>query len=488
MTRTRNLLHSFFLIALLPLLVALTGCTVGPNYKRPSVNVPGVYRGAPDAASIPEARPDQAKSEMPNTAPAARSLGDEKWWEVFQDPQLQQLIRTALKNNYDVRIAATRVLQAQAQLRITRADQLPSLSAGGEIFNEQSPRVGPIPSYQVTEGEVYGSASWNLDFWGKYRRATEAARASLLSSQWAQKEVLATLVADLAASYFQLRELDLELEISQRTLASRRESLGLTQTLEQHGIDSLSDVRESEQLVYVAATQVTDLERQIAQQENAISVLLGSNPGDVPRGLTLTEQPHTPEAPAGLPSSLLERRPDIVEAEANLIAANAEIGVARAAYFPSISLTGSAGFESSALSSLFTGPAGAWTLVGSVTQPIFEGGRLKGNLRYAEAQHEQMLLTYQQTIQGAFKDVSNALIAYRKYHEYTVEQEQLYESAKDAARLSHERFRAGTAAYLEVLTNETNAFSYELQLAQAQGNELTSLVHLYQALGGGWQS
>jgi len=483
MTRTR----SFTLIAFLVLVTGLTGCAVGPKYRRPAADVPGTYRGMTAGAPNAEAQPDQDHAESSKTASAARSLGDEKWWEVFQDPQLQQLIRTALKNNYDVRIAATRVLQAQAQLRITHADQLPTLSAGGEIFNERSPTVGSIPSYETTQGEVYASASWNLDFWGKYRRATEAARANLLSSQWAQKEVLATLVADLAASYFQLRELDLELEISQRTLASRRESLWLTQTLEQHGIDSLSDVRESEQLVYVAATKVTDLERQIAQQENAISVLLGNNPGDVPRGLTLTQQPHTPEVPAGLPSSLLERRPDIVEAEANLIAANAKIGVARAAYFPSISLTGSAGFESSALSSLFTGPAGAWTLVGSVTQPIFEGGRLKGNLRYAEAQHEQMLLTYQQTIQGAFKDVSNALIAYRKYHEYTIEQQQLYESAEDAARLSHERFRAGTAAYLEVLTNETNAFSYELQLAQARGNELTSLVQLYQALGGGWQ-
>jgi multidrug efflux system outer membrane protein len=298
---------------------------------------------------------------------------------------------------------------------------------------------------------------------------------------------MATLVADLATGYFQLRELDLELQISRSTLAKRRESLQLTQTLEQHGIDSLSDVREAEQLVYAAATKVTDLERQIAQQENAVSILLGNNPGEVPRGLTLTEQPHAPEVPAGLPSSLLTRRPDILQAEANLIAANARIGVARAAYFPSISLTGTAGFESSALTSLFTGPAGLWTLVGSVSQPIFQGGRLKANVRYAEAQHEQMLLAYQQTIQGAFKDVSNALIGYRKYREYRIQQEHLVESANDAARLSHIRFQAGTAAYLEVLTNETNAFSYELQLAQARGNELTSLVQLYQALGGGWQ-
>jgi outer membrane protein, multidrug efflux system len=483
MTRMQNC--SF--VAFLVLIAGLTGCAVGPNYKRPAADVPGMYRGTTADSSKTEPRSEEDKSEQPKAASANQSLGDEKWWEVFQDPQLQELIRTALKRNYDVRIAATRVLQAQAQLRITRADQLPSVDVGGEIFNERSPKVGPIPSFQTTQGEVFASASWNLDFWGKYRRATEAARATLLSYQWAQKEVMATLVSDLATAYFQLLELDFELEISKTTLDKRRESLQLTQTLEEHGIDSLSDVREAEQLVYTAATKVTDLERQIGQQENAVSILLGSNPGDVPRGLKLTDQPHAPEVPAGLPSSLLARRPDILQAEANLIAANAQIGVARAAYFPSISLTGTAGFESSALNTLMTGSAGLWTVAGSITQPIFQAGRLKANVRYAEAQHEEMLLAYHQTIQGAFKDVSNALIGYRKYRQYRLQQEQLVETANDAARLSHLRFKAGTAAYLEVLTNETNAFSYELQLAQARGNELTSLVQLYQALGGGWQ-
>jgi multidrug efflux system outer membrane protein len=291
----------------------------------------------------------------------------------------------------------------------------------------------------------------------------------------------------LAAAYFQLRQLDLELEISKRTLASRQDSLELTQTLEEHGINTLLDVRQSEQLVYTAGAEVPDFERQIAQEENAISILLGNNPGEVARGLKLTEQPHAPEVPVGLPSSLLERRPDIRAAEQNLVAANARIGVARAAYFPQISLTGSAGFESSALTSLFSGPAGIWTLVGSLTQPIFEGGRLKSNVRLAEAQHEEMLLTYQQTIQGAFRDVSNALVAYRKNREFRIQQEHLVEAAQDAAHLSELRFKAGTADYLEVLTNETNSFSGELTLAQAQGNELTALVQLYLALGGGWQ-
>jgi outer membrane protein, multidrug efflux system len=470
--------------------VLLAGCAVGPNYKRPAQDVPGIYRGAATGqASAPQvAEPAKDAPQQAAAGPASSSsLGDEKWWEVFQDKALQDLIRTALKNNYDVRIAAARVLQAQAQLGITRADQLPSLGVGGNIGSQRSPQIGPIPSYEVTQGQVTSTASWNLDFWGKYRRATEAARANLLATEWARKEVIATLVANVAAAYFQLRQLDLELEISRRTLSSRQGSLQLTQTLEQHGINSLLDVRQSEQLVYTAAAEVPDLERQIEQDENAISILLGKNPGDVPRGLRLTEEPHAPEVPAGLPSSLLERRADIHEMEQNLIAANAQIGVARAAYFPQISLTGTAGFESPALSNLLTGPAGLWSLGASLTQPIFEGGRLRSNVRLAEAQRVQMVLTYQQTIQGAFRDVSNALVAYRKNREFRVQQEHLVESAQDAANLSQVRFKAGSTDYLEVLTNETNSFSAELTLAQARGNELIALVQLYQALGGGWQ-
>jgi outer membrane protein, multidrug efflux system len=487
-TITRTMKRAYFLFALCLTVAGLAGCAVGPNYKRPAVDVPGMYRGSNETVPVnPDATPQQGQSERAETAKANASLGDENWWKVFQDPQLQSLIRTALQNNYDVRIAATRVLQAQAQLGITRADQLPSLSASGNVTSERSPQIGPIPEYEVTGGEVTASAAYNFDFWGKYRRATEAAKANLLANEWAQKEVRATLVANLATAYFQLRELDLELEISKRTFDSRSQSLQLTQTLEQHGINSLLEVRQSEQLVYTAATEIPDFEKQIAQEENAISILLGNNPGEVPRGLKLTEQPHAPEVPAGLPSSVLERRPDIREAEQNLIAANAQIGVARAAYFPQILLTGTAGYESPALTNLFTGPAGVWNLVASISQPIFEGGRLKSNVRMAQAQHEQMLLTYQQTIQGAFRDVSNGLVAYRKNQEFRIQQQHLLVSAQDAARLSEVRFKAGTTDYLEVLTNETNAFSAELGLAQAQANELLALVQLYEALGGGWQ-
>ncbi len=475
--------------------VFMAACSVGPNYKRPAVNVPTAYRGPgePDP-TLPQPQPATA---TPAPAPAAAttantnastitSIGDEKWWDVFQDKELQGLIRTALKNNYDVRIAATRVLQAQAQLGITRADQFPTLTGGGNVSSVRNPTIGPIPAYEITLGEVAASASWNVDFWGRYRRATEAARATLLANEWAQRAVISTLVADVASSYFQLRQLDRQLEISKSTLASRQDSLNLTKTLEEHGINSLLDVRQSEQLVYTAGAEIPDLERQIGQQENAISILLGNNPEQIPRGLKLTEQPHSPEVPVGLPSALLERRPDIREAEQNLVAANAQIGVARAAYFPQISLTGSAGYESAKLTDLFQGPAGVWTLAGSLVQPIFEGGRLKSGVNLAEAQHEELLLTYQQTIQGAFRDVSNALIAYQKYREFRIQEQQLVDSAQDAAHLSEIRFKAGTADYLEVLTNETNSFSAELNLAQAQGNELIALVQLYQALGGGW--
>ncbi|HEY2168715.1 MAG TPA: efflux transporter outer membrane subunit, partial [Candidatus Angelobacter sp.] len=312
----------------LGLAIVLTGCTVGPNYKKPAVNVPTVYRQAGTEATAAQPANTSQSTPAGTAQNAAASLGDEKWWEVFEDKELQGLIRTALKNNYDVRIAATRVLQAQAQLGITRADQLPSVSVGGNITSQQSAKSGPIPSFELTRGQLDASAAWNLDFWGRYRRATEAARANLLASEWGQKEVMSTLVANIAIDYFQLRQLDLELEISKRTLNSRQGSLQLTQTLEQHGFSSLLDVRQSEQLVYTAAATVPDFERQIAQLENAISLLLGKNPDDVPRGLKLTEQPHAPEVPVGLPSSLLERRPDILQAEQNLVAANAQIGVA----------------------------------------------------------------------------------------------------------------------------------------------------------------
>ena len=460
------------LIALSLVMLLLSGCAVGPNYKRPSVNIPAAYRGA---------MPQEA------TQPAAESLGDQKWWEVFQDQELQDLIHTALQYNYDVGIAATRILQAQAQVGITRSDQLPTISGGVEAVNQRSARTKFFPAFETSSNQVDLSLAWELDFWGKYRRATESARANLLATEWAREAVISTLVSDVAAAYFQLRELDLELEISRRTLASRRDSLRLTQTLARGGATSMLDVRQAEQLVFTAAETIPDLERRIEQQENFISTLLENNPGSIARGMKLTEQPHAPEIPAGLPSSLLERRPDIRQAEAQLIAANAQIGVAKAEYFPQINLTASGGYQSSALTSLFTGPAGLWSFGGSLVQPIFTGGRIRSNVKFTEARQQEAALVYQQTIQQAFRGVSDALVGYRKEREFREQQEQLTFSAQDAARLSETRYRGGATSYLEVLTNETNYFDAELGLAHAQLNELLGLVRIYRNLGGGWQ-
>jgi len=459
-------------IFIVGVLLVLSGCAVGPNYKKPAVPVPPEYRGVP---------PDQAGKS------GVASFADQKWWDAFQDEVLRDLIRTALTQNYDVRIAAERILEARAQLGITRADQLPSVEAGVSAMNERIPKTVSIPSIETSANQVSLSLAWELDFWGKFRRATESARASLLSQEWARRQVTSSLVSDVASGYFQLRELDLELEISRQTLGSRTDSLRLTQILADGGATSMLDVRQAEQLVSTAAETIPDLERRIEQQENFLSTLLGNNPGPIARGTKLTEQPHVPEIPAGLPSSLLERRPDIRAAEAQLIAANAQIGVAKAAYFPQITLTGSSGFQSSALTSLFTGPAGLWSFGGSLVQPVFAGGRIRSTVKFTEARQQEALLVYQQTIQQAFRGVSDALVEYRKDREFREQQQQLALSAQDAARLSDMRYRGGAASYLEVLTNETNYFAAELGLAQAQLNELLGLVSIYRNLGGGWQ-
>jgi multidrug efflux system outer membrane protein len=450
----------------------MSGCAVGPKYKKPVVNTPPTYRGL-----TPE---EVAKSNV-------KSIADEKWWEVFKDEQLQQLIRTALQQNYDVRLAATRILEAQAVLGITRADQFPRVRGQGLAANIRTSQQQLVPAIDTSTNRLELDLDWELDFWGKFRRATEAARANLVATEWARREVITELIQNLTSAYFRLRALDLQLEISRRTLASRQDSLRLTQLLAQGGSTSMLDVRQAEQLVFTAASEIPSLEQQIEQQENFISILLGNNPGPVPRGRKLTEQERPPDVPAGLPSSLLERRPDIRQSEEQLIAANAEIGVARAAYFPQISLTGSSGYQSSALSNLFSGPAGFWNFGATLAQPIFTAGKLRSNVRLAEAQQQQALLSYQQTIQGAFRDVSDALIAYRKTREFREQQQLLADSAQDATRLSHMRYSGGVASYLEVLTNDTNYFTAELGLAVAQLNELLALSQLYKALGGGWE-
>ena len=449
----------------------LTGCTVGPKYKRPPVTVPDTYRGlAPDAG--------------PETT---ASLGDEKWWTVFQDEQLQELIREALFQNYDVRIAATRVLQAQAVLGIARADQFPTIAGGVAASNSRLPQTKVAPPFETSSNQVNLSLVWELDFWGKFRRATEAARASLLATEWGQKAVISSLVSNVASAYFQLRELDAEMGISQRTLASRKESLRLVEIRAKGGATSLLDVRQSEQLVYTAAASIPDLERRIEQQENLISILLGRNPGPITRGKPLVENAILPAVPAGLPSSLLDRRPDIQSVEQQLVAANARIGVAKAAYFPQITLTAVGGYQSPALTDLFTGPAGFWNFGGQLLQPIFTGGRIRSNVRLTEGQQQEAVLIYQQSIQQAFREVSDSLVAYRKNQEFRTQQQLLTAAAEDATRLAGVRYEGGVTSYLEVLDSDTRYFDAQLGLAQAQLNERLALVQLYNALGGGWQ-
>jgi multidrug efflux system outer membrane protein len=459
------------LIGIVAALGLMTGCLVGPKYQRPAVDVPQEYR-----------------APAPQQAAQASSLGNEQWWQVYQDPVLTQLIHTAIAQNYDVRIAAARVLEAQAQVGITRANQFPSASVGADVFSEQNAKVTKLfPPYQVNGGELSLSVIWNLDFWGKYRRQTEAARAQLLATEWGQRAVISSLVANVATAYFQLRALDSELEISQRTLGSRQQSLQLTHTLESHGGASGLDVSQAEQLVYTASETIPDLERQIEQQENLLSILLGENPQSVPRGRALTEEPAPASVPAGLPSELLERRPDIQQAEQIMVAANAQIGVAKAAFFPSVSLTGTGGLESNALNRFISQPSEMWTAAAGVTQPVFEGGALRSGLRLARANWQETVFSYQQTVQNAMEQVSNSLVASQKNREFREQQELLTQAAQKTDEFSEVLYKNGGASYLQVLTSETNYFSAELNLVQAQLSERLALVQLYQSLGGGWQ-
>ncbi|HTV55643.1 MAG TPA: efflux transporter outer membrane subunit [Terriglobia bacterium] len=452
----------------------LGGCMMGPNYQRPKVNTPPNYRG-------PVSPPP------PQTSTA--SLGNEKWWTVFHDPVLQQLVRTALQQNYDVRIAASRILQAQAQLHITRSNEFPTVEASANLLSERSPKINSFfPTYELHTFELDPGVIWNLDFWGKYRRQTEAARDNLLETVWGRRAVMTSVVASVATAYFQLRELDSALAISQRTLTSRRDSLHLTEVLAKYGSASLLDLRQSQELVDTAAEAIPQYEQQIEQQEDSIRDLLGENPGPIPRGLPLTQEPAPPTVPAGLPSELLDRRPDIREAEANLMAANADIGVAKADFFPNISLTAIGGLESYALDRFFSfAQAGMWNATGSATQTIFQAGALRAGLELSQSQEQQMLLSYEQTIKTALQQVSDALIAYQKDREFLKQQQALTNAAADADRLSYFLYRHGGVSYLQVLTSETNYFTGELNLAQAQLSVRLALVQLYNALGGGWQ-
>ncbi|MGH9480114.1 MAG: efflux transporter outer membrane subunit [Terriglobales bacterium] len=457
--------------------LTLSGCLMGPNYQRPKLAVPPSYRGAP-AASAASA----------STPAALAGLGAEHWFQLFPDPVLQRLERTAMQNNYDVRIAATRVLEAQQEAGITRADEFPLADVNASGVSEHNPKIAPpIQGYSAGYGALNLSLVWNLDFWGRYRRATEAAREQWLATQWGQRAVVSSVVAQVAAAYFGLRQMDDALAIARRTLAARQQSLHLTQVLAANGSASDLELSQSQELVAQAAETVPELERESAQQENLLSTLLGSNPGPIPRGEPLMAQPNPPSVPPGLPSTLLERRPDIRQAEDELMAANAEVGVARASLFPNIRLTGDGGAESNALNRLFTGVGKQWDLAVGLTQPVFAAGALRATVRLSEAQKQQLLLSYEQTVQQAFRQVSDALVALQKDHQFRQQQQLLVQAAQRASTLSNTLYQNGGGSFLQVLVAEDEAFSAELNLSQAELNERLALVALYNALGGGWQ-
>ena len=447
------------------------GCSVGPNYHRPVVQPPTAYRDL---------------SESPQVQAQAASYADLPWWRVFQDPELQELIRTALKQNYDLQLATERINGARAQLAVTRSSLFPQVGGSASFAG------GKEGSFQTKYNflTLTTDAAFQLDFFGKLRRATEASRAELLATEDARQTVILTLVSDVASDYFALLQLELQLQITRETVKTQEDSVKLTNLRVEHGVANKLDVLQAQQVLDSANAQIPDLERQIAQEENAISILVGNYPQTVPRGRPLVDQPLPLEVPPGLPSSLLERRPDIREAEQILVAANAEIGVAKAQFFPQISLTGSGGGafgRSSAFSGLMGSQLGTWSYGAQVSQPIFTGGALRGNLRLAESEHQQALIAYRQAIQRAFGDVSDALIGYQKFHQVRVRQQDTVADLQESVRLSNMRYTGGTTTYLEVLDGQRSLFAAELTLAQARGAEYQSLVQLYRALGGGWQ-
>jgi multidrug efflux system outer membrane protein len=460
----------------LALLIAcgLAACAVGPDYKRPEVLAPTEWRS-------------------PSQGPG--SLADLGWWELFQDPSLQELIRTAVGDNKDVRVAVARVAEARAQLGVARAGQFPQLEGQASYTNQRfSQKSFPLNALPATTGvepqaNFYRTSldmTFEVDLWGRLRRATEAARAELLASQENRRTVLTTLVSDVAQAYFDLLELDRETDIARQTLESRRASLDLVRRRFEVGLTSELDVRRAEGERATAAAVIPDLERRIALTENRLSVLLGRNPGPIPRGGVLDDQRMTPAVPAGLPSELLARRPDVRQAEHRLVAANARIGQAKAEFFPLISLTGMFGVESVALSDLFTGPARVWQVGPAMTLPIFNAGRIASNVRATEAREQQALFQYQQTVQQAFREVEDALMFHRKVRDIRAERAARVAAARRTVTLATLRYENGLAGYLDVLDAQRQLFAAEIDLAEATRDQLVAVVQVYKALGGGW--
>lgn len=474
-------------------LLLLAGCKMGPNYRRPAADVGVQFRGAATTDTT--------------------SLADLPWWEVFRDRQLQDYIREALDNNRDLSIAIARVAEARAIVGITRADLFPQIFGNAtasrtrlseQTHGRQSRATGTITTpaggagtfvittdkqdlyvnlYQATLDLAY-----EIDLWGRLRRSSEAARANLLATEYARRTVVSSLVADVATNYFQLRELDLELQIAERTFETRAESERLIRMRFEYGRANGLDLDRAVGETASTGAAIAQIQRALAQTENALCVLLGRNPGELRRGAALTAQPALPDVPPGLPASLIDRRPDVLQAEAGLIAANAQVGAAKALFFPRISLTGLLGFESDELDDWFAHRAHTWTVAGNLSQPIFQGGRFYFNYKAVQARREEALTFYLATIQQSLREVADALAA-RKYSVLEREQREIQvEALVHASELANRRYEGGRSDYLDVLDAERAQFSAELQLAQTELAELVSLVRLYRALGGGWNA
>ncbi len=519
--------------AVFVLLLALCACKVGPNYQRPPLDVPGDYRGVapeatpdktaapspldtvPPAAQQPGAQPQQPPPQTTPVAPApapdataqsqatpsdaaqqqaaaqqppaagqgGQPFGDQQWTSVFQDEVLQGLIKEALANNYDLRVAATRVLQAAANLGIVRANQFPTIEGFGSETYERNIQLPGAPTY----GTLGLSLNYIVDFWGQYRRATESARAALLATEYGKTVVQISLINSVATNYFQLLQYDDQLEYSKKTVDADHEILKLNEIKFHGGEAAITDVYQAEVLLQQAEAGVITYQQLAEQSENNLSILLGRNPGPIKRGLNLVDQPHLPEVPAGLPSDLVRRRPDVREAEEALVAANANVGVAKAAFFPQFSITGMFGAQSTALNAFLSGPGTFWAIAGSAVQPIFEGGRIRAGYRLAWAQRDQAELQYKQTVQQAFGDVSNNLVGYEQARKYRMKIQEQTQTYADLVRLSNVRYQGGYTAFLEVQYNEQQYFQSALLLSQAWYQELQYYAALYQALGGGWQ-
>jgi multidrug efflux system outer membrane protein len=457
---------------MIPIVLSLAACTVGPNYKRPVVTLPDQYRGEQTAAS-------------------ASSLADIKFADVFRDDTLTALLNKSLQSNFDVRASAERILQARAQVGITRANQYPFLDANASFNGSKSSSRGAFPfppgtSLSASYTQAGAALSWEVDIWGRYRRLTEAARAQFAASEEARHGIVVSLVGDVMTSYFTLLEQDLELDIANHTRDVANDNLRLVNLRHDRGAVTALDVHQAEQLLYTATAQIETVKRNIAQTEDALSLLLGDTPHNIVRDRKLEQIALPAELPAGIPSTLLARRPDILQEEDLLKAANAQIGAARALYFPNFSLTASASGQSRELLQLLSTPAAALAIAPSAVQPIFHAGQIKNTVRLSEAQQREALINYQKTIYGAMREVSDALVGHDGVRAQRGEEEKLVHALDESVRLSNLRYKGGLDSYLQVLDAERNLFAGQLVLSQLRLQEVLSIVNLYRALGGGW--